>query len=99
MCIPLSAQFMAVADALDHYASAWIRSGLEAGDAAERAMSLITVQQNQAFSPAAVAALHRAAPSLRGICAQERPREASEPSPVPEIAVAERVPFALFASR
>jgi response regulator RpfG family c-di-GMP phosphodiesterase len=96
--IPPGAQLLAVADALDHYASAWIRSGLEAGEAAERAMNLVTVQQNLAFSPPAVAAMHRAADALRDICAQERPPETTAASPVPELALAESVPFALFAT-
>ncbi len=96
--IPKVAQLLALADALDHYASAWIRSGLDAVDAAERAMSLVTVQQNLAFSPSAVAAMHQAADSLRAICVQERPPEASALSPIPALAVAESVPFALFAT-
>lgn len=96
--IPQVAQFLAVADALDHYASAWIRSGLEASDAAERAMNLITVQQNLAFSPSAVAAMHGAADSLRTICQLDRPPESSATSPIPAMAASESVPFALFAT-
>jgi len=96
--IPAASQLLAVADALDHYASAWILSGLEVGEAATRAMNLVTVQQNQAFGPGAVSAMHEAADSLRGICEQERASGATASSPVPALSVAESVPFALFAT-
>lgn len=96
--INMGSQLLAVADALDHYSSAWIRSGIEPGKAADRAMNLVTVQQNQAFSPLVVGAMHQAAAALRDICAQERPPEYTDVSPTPAVAATETVPFALFAT-
>lgn len=96
--IPAGARVLAVADAIDHYASAWIRSGLEPELSAEKAMHLVTVQQNRAFGPAVVGAMHRASDTLLRICAQDRLRESAQSVPVPAMAAAESVPFALFAS-
>jgi response regulator RpfG family c-di-GMP phosphodiesterase len=96
--IPVGAQLLAVADALDHYVSAWIRSGLAPEDAAARALNLVTVQQNQVFSPLAVGAMHRASDALRCICTAPRPSEVPQAMLVPAMAAAESVPFALFAT-
>jgi len=70
--IPLGAQILAVADAVDHYASAWIQAGLNPDNAVDRAIHLVTVQQTEVFSPVAVAALHRKRETVREICTVQR---------------------------
>jgi response regulator RpfG family c-di-GMP phosphodiesterase len=68
--IPLGAQIIAVADALDHYVSAWLQAGLNADNAVDRAVHLVTVQQEQLFSPSVVGAVHRQTELIRETIAE-----------------------------
>jgi putative two-component system response regulator len=77
--IPLGAVILAVADAVDHYASAWIQAGLNADNAVDRAIHLVTVQQTQVFSPVVVGALHRKRETVREICTEHRGEAARGP--------------------
>jgi HD-GYP domain-containing protein (c-di-GMP phosphodiesterase class II) len=77
--IPLGAQLLAVADATDHYVSAWLQAGLNPDNAVDRAIHLVTVQQSEAFSPLVVSGLHRRREEVREICTA--PRVESMPTP------------------
>ena len=77
--IPLGAQLLAVADATDHYVSAWLQAGLNPDNAVDRAIHLVTVQQGDAFGPMVVSALQRTREDVREICTA--PRVESMPTP------------------
>ena len=70
--IPLGAQILSLADALDHYSAALLQTGMRPELAAHRAIDLVVSQQDSCFSPAIVniAQLNRAA--LRTICGVAR---------------------------
>ncbi len=76
--VPLGALVLAVADALDHYVSAWVQAGLNGDNAVDRAIHLVSVQQGEAFSPVVVGAVHRSTEAIREVCAQPRPVPANE---------------------
>ena len=65
--IPVGARVLAVADSLDHYASAWVQGGLNCDNAVDRAIHLVTVQQESVFGPDVVAALHRRIEDVRRV--------------------------------
>jgi response regulator RpfG family c-di-GMP phosphodiesterase len=69
--IPLGAQILATADALDHYTAAWMRTGLNPDNAVDRAIHLISVQQDQFFGREMVLAVQSQREWIREICASE----------------------------
>jgi putative two-component system response regulator len=66
--IPISAQVLSAADALDHYCAAWIQAGMRPVDAVDRAVSLVIVQQGSLFNPVVAGAVHRERSTIRAIC-------------------------------
>ena len=75
--IPIGALILAVADAVDHYTSAWTQAGLSPDNAVDRAIHLVSVQQAEVFSPAVVSALHKRRERVREIVTAHR-QESSE---------------------
>lgn len=69
--IPLCAQILATADCLDHYSAAWMRAGLNPDNAVDRAIHLISVQQDQFFGRAMVLAVQRQRERIREVCASD----------------------------
>jgi response regulator RpfG family c-di-GMP phosphodiesterase len=92
--IPLAAQILAVADATDHYTSAWVQAGLNPDNALDRAIHLVSVQQGETFSPVVVAALQRKREITREICTAPRldagPRQVTTASFASDLAA---IPF------
>ena len=52
--IPEVSQALLLADTLDNYVTAWLRTGLHVAEALERALGLVRIQQGTVFSPALV---------------------------------------------
>lgn len=65
--IPVGARILAVADAVDHYAAAWLRSGLNSDNAIDRSVHLVTVQQGRVFEPALISGLHKRIEDVRRV--------------------------------
>jgi response regulator RpfG family c-di-GMP phosphodiesterase len=57
--IPVVSQVLLVADTLDHYVSALLRTGLHVAEALERALGLMWIQQGTVFNPALVESARR----------------------------------------
>jgi response regulator RpfG family c-di-GMP phosphodiesterase len=72
--IPMISQILAVADSLEHFASAWIQAGKDADGAVARALSLVVDQSGSVFSPIVVSAAQRQHPQIVRICGDRRPR-------------------------
>lgn len=70
--IPGSAQVLAAADAIDHYSAGWIQTGMEPGQAAERAVSLVSAQQATVYNPEIATALIACREAVRSICGVDR---------------------------
>lgn len=70
--VPGSSQVLAAADAIDHYCAAWIQAGMDAAQAAERAIGLVIAQQSTCYNPEIATALNQSRESVRSICAVER---------------------------
>jgi putative two-component system response regulator len=75
--IPVGAQVLSAADALDHYCSAWIQAGMRPIDALDRAVGLVIVQQGTLFNPIVAGAVHRERGTVRAICVSAEPAEPS----------------------
>ena len=70
--VPGSSQILAAADAIDHYSAAWIQAGMDAVQAADRAIGLVVAQQGTCFNPELAAALSESRDSVRSICGVAR---------------------------
>ena len=66
--VPGSAQILAAADAIDHYCAAWEHTGIDADQAADRAISLVAAQQGTCFNPEVTMALQASREAVRSIC-------------------------------
>lgn len=65
--VPGSSQVLAVADSIDHYCGAWMKTGIDPQEAAQRAISLVASQQGTYFNPDVTAALLRARDAICSI--------------------------------
>ncbi|MGQ0813215.1 MAG: response regulator [Gemmatimonadota bacterium] len=66
--VPGSAQVLAAADAIDHYCAAWIQTGMDPVQAADRAVALVVSQQGTCFNPEIARAVSNSRESIRSIC-------------------------------
>jgi response regulator RpfG family c-di-GMP phosphodiesterase len=82
--IPVVAQLLAAADAIDHYSAAWIHTGMDPLQAVDRAVSLVAAQYDTSFNPDVSHAVSEAKDSLRQICGVQRrsPLPPSVPQPI-----------------
>jgi len=71
--IPAVSLFLAVADSIDHYVSAWTQAGKDPAEAVDRALGLIRVQRGTVFSPEVADASVRQRSRLVGICGEAAP--------------------------
>jgi hypothetical protein len=65
--IPTASLILGVADALDHYASAWRQTGVALREAVDRAIGLVLAQQGTVFSPLLANAVKRERAFLRHV--------------------------------
>ena len=70
--IPLVSQALLLADTLDNYVSAWLRTGLHVVEALERALGLVWIQQGTVFSPALVESALAQRSRLPGVWGEPR---------------------------
>ena len=70
--IPRISQVLAVADAIDHYCSAWIQTGIDPEIAAARALTLVGTQEGTCFNPEVTRVLKEQAGAIRNVCAVSR---------------------------
>lgn len=66
--IPVHAQVLSVADAIDHYCASWLQAGLDVAAAVDRALGLIVAQQGTVFSPVVARAALRERTQIQRIC-------------------------------
>lgn len=66
--IPVVSQILSVADAVEHYVSAWLQAGKPPTEAVERALGLVRVQRGTLFAPAVVDAVLRQESRVLSIC-------------------------------
>lgn len=72
LAIPGSAQVLAAADAIDHYAAGWIQTGMDPEQAAERGINLVIAQQGSVYNPEIAAALNAGREAVRWVCGVTR---------------------------
>ena len=82
--IPMPAQVLAVADALEHYCSSWLQAGVGAAASAERALGLVVAQQGTVFSPAVARAAIRERRLIERICGRYGAQPSAKPNARPE---------------
>ncbi|HEX6066840.1 MAG TPA: response regulator [Longimicrobiales bacterium] len=70
--VPGSSQVLAAADAIDHYCAAWIQTGMDPAQAAERAAGLVAGQQGTCFNPEIARAIAQGKEAIRSICGVTR---------------------------
>lgn len=70
--VPGSSQVLAAADAIDHYCAAWIQTGMDPAQAADRAAGLVAAQQGTCFNPEVARAILQGRESIRSICGVSR---------------------------
>jgi two-component system, cell cycle response regulator CpdR len=70
--IPVLAQLLAAADAVDHYCAAWVHTGMDPAQAADRAVGLIAAQYGTCFNPDISRAAAEARDEIRAICGVAR---------------------------
>ena len=70
--IPLAAQILSAVDAIDHYCSAWLQTGMRPELAAHRAIGLVVAQQGGCYSPFIAIVVSGARDALRSICGVQR---------------------------
>jgi CheY-like chemotaxis protein len=70
--VPGSSQVLAAADAIDHYCAAWIQSGMDPAQAADRAAGLVASQQGSCFNPEIARAISQGREAIRSICGVTR---------------------------
>jgi CheY-like chemotaxis protein len=70
--VPGSSQVLAAADAIDHYCAAWIQTGMDPAQAAERAAGLVAGQQGTCFNPEIARAIAQGREAIRSICGVTR---------------------------
>lgn len=81
--IPQLAQLLAAADAIDHYCAAWIHTGMDPMQAADRAAGLVAAQQHSHFNPDVSRSVLESRETIRTICGVER--RAPLPTSLPPI--------------
>ncbi|CAN5705731.1 two-component system response regulator [soil metagenome] len=74
--IPVISQILSVADAVEHYVSAWLQAGKSPTEAVERALGLVRVQSGTMFAPAVVGAVMRQQSRVLSICGTPHRRTA-----------------------
>lgn len=70
--VPGSSQVLAAADAIDHYCAAWIQTGMDPAQAADRAAGLVAAQQGTCFNPEIARSILQGRESIRSICGVTR---------------------------
>ena len=82
--IPLGAQILSVADSIDHYAAAWLRTGADTDTAANRAIKLVIAQEGTCFNPQIVEIVSAQRTTLGSVCGVERRERVEDLTERPE---------------